>query len=209
MLDDAHRGAPERRCRVRTRPPQPPGGQKDSRNRECTVRSGVAGESAGSPAALSAEPARATTSGKAHVAAQLACAAKRFIRCSSIPPPPCFAMDLALPRCAGEEPTMPLSTFTVLVVSFPRMSITFTTTLYSPGFRVAVRGLQRQRFVLARAERLPLVVERVAVVVPVDRPVVDPLRPVLDRPAHLLRHVVRRDDEIRQRQRRRSRLLRL
>jgi hypothetical protein len=39
------------------------------------------------------------------------------------------------------------------------------------GFRVGVERFQRQLVILARAERLPFVVEGVALVVPIDSPV--------------------------------------
>jgi len=47
------------------------------------------------------------------------------------------------------------------------------------GIRVGWRDLS------LRVRYLPFVVEGVAFIVPIDRPVVDPLRPVLDRPARL------------------------
>ncbi len=72
--------------------------------------------------------------------------------------------------------------------------MTLTTTRYS-RLGILVLRCQGQLAVLAGAERLPLVVERVALVVPVHGPVVDPLRPVLDGGADLLGHIVRRDDE--------------
>src|SRR5208282_4348985 len=62
--------------------------------------------------------------------------------------------------------------------------------------RVGVRDLQREGLVFARPVGLPFVVEGVAAVVPVNRPVIDPLRPMLNGSARLLRHIVRRNDKI-------------
>src|SRR5688572_11513979 len=59
---------------------------------------------------------------------------------------------------------------------------------------VGYRGLQA--WLLAGAVSLPLVVEGVALEVPVDSPVVDPLPPMGDRALHILGHVVGMDHEV-------------
>ena len=61
---------------------------------------------------------------------------------------------------------------------------------------VCVPDFEQERVVLARAIGLPLVVERVTLVVPIHRPIVDPLRPVLDGALCLLRHVVGGNGEV-------------
>ena len=59
-----------------------------------------------------------------------------------------------------------------------------------------MRCFQSERTVLARSIGLPLVVECVALVVPVHRPIVDPLRPVFHGTPRIFRHVVRRNDKV-------------
>ena len=94
------------------------------------------------------------------------------------------------------------ATFTdsVLVVSLPRMSITLTTTTYSPGSVYSMRSRESKVLRFAGPVGLPLVVEGVILVVPVHGPVVDPLRPVGDGLLDIGRHVVERDDEVLNRQ---------
>ena len=84
----------------------------------------------------------------------------------------------------------------VLVVSLPRMSMTLTTTLYAPGSAYSYFAESSNLRFLASPVRLPLVVERIVLEVPIHRPVVDHLAPVLDGFPRLLRHVINRDYEV-------------
>ncbi len=74
--------------------------------------------------------------------------------------------------------------------------MTLTTTLYDAGCRVLVLGGKLDVRFLPGAVRLPLVVECIVPEIPIHRPVVDHLAPVLDGFPRLLRYVVNRDNEV-------------
>ena len=93
-----------------------------------------------------------------------------------------------------------LSHFTVissvLVVSFPKMSITLTTTVYFPGCWVRVLRLKLYLGFFACPVGLPLIVKCVVLVVPIHSPIVDKLTPVFDGLPRFFRDVICRDDKI-------------
>lgn len=59
-------------------------------------------------------------------------------------------------------------------------------------------ALLLQGFILARSIGLPLVVESIVPIIPIDGPIVYPLIPLLDRPLNVFRHIVNWNHEVRQ-----------
>src|SRR5947207_10165779 len=112
ILADAHLDLLQRRYHARTHLSQSRGAQKGNRNREYTVRSGVAAESVSRRAAVFARPARARSPASSFRAASdervgmsypaLACPLPHS---SHVPPPP--------PRPAGAPPVLCYSPFDV------------------------------------------------------------------------------------------------
>ena len=104
-----------------------------------------------------------------------------------------------------------LSHFTVissvLVVSFPKMSITLTTTVYFPGCRVRVLRLKLYLGFFACPVGLPLIVKSVVLVVPIRSPIVDKLTPVFDGLPRFFWDVICGDDKVREFESQFSRLL--
>ena len=93
-----------------------------------------------------------------------------------------------------------LSHFTVissvLVVSFPKMSITLTTTVYFPGAAYLYFVSSSILGSLRVAVGLPLIVKCVVLEVPIHSPIVNQLTPVFDSLSCFFRNVICRNNKV-------------